>query len=132
VKPATTYSKGISPRRCCVRNALEQPRHFERRRHERFVLSEPVTIRTSYSEMIGSLLEISRSGGTLDISSGFVPGIGTEMALTLGDNKYLWARACRVEGGIVAIEFPLAFDEIEDLLRIEQRGVSIYVNRKLR
>lgn len=82
--------------------------------------------------MIGSLLEISRSGGALDISSGFVPGIGTEMALTFGDNKHLWARACRVEGRIVAIEFPLAFDDVEDLLRIEQRGVDIYASRKHR
>jgi len=82
--------------------------------------------------MTGSIVQISSSGAVLDIACGLVPGVGTELGFALRDNKHLWGRVCRVDGSVVAILFPAAFDEIEELLSLEQRGVEIYANRQPR
>lgn len=132
VKQASKLSFGSAQRHCNGRADPARPVQIERRRHDRFILAEPVLVSTSYSEMAGKFMEISISGASLEIVSGFMPGIGTEIALKLCDNKHLWGRACRVQGSIVAIEFPLVYDDVEDLLRVERRGVEIYASRNWR
>lgn len=130
MKPARRHLHGSALHTCYGRSVAPMPRLIERRRHERFVLLEPVTIRTCYSELIGNIVEISNSGCALEISSGFTPGIGTEMALTLRDNKHLWSSVRRVDGNVVAVEFPLDFNEIDCLIQLEQRGMDVYAGRQ--
>lgn len=109
-----------------ARAASEWPRLLERRKHERFSLGERVAITAPHSQMIGTLIELSNWGTSLSISSGFVPGVGTEMSLMLRDHKHLWGRVRRTNGAIVALEFLTPVECIQDILRIELRGTEVY------
>lgn len=104
-------------------------RLINRRMHERIALFEPVAIRTSYAEMTGRLLNLSNSGAAIDIRNGLLPGLGEEMAVTLRDKKHLWGRACRIDGGVVGIQFSGLVDQLDELRWIELRGWTIYAGR---
>ena len=104
-------------------------RLINRRMHERILLSEPITIRTSYAEMTGRLLNLSNCGAAIEIRHGLLPGLGEDLALTLHDKKHLWGRACRIDGGIVAIQFSSLDGQFDELRWIEQRGWNVYAGR---
>lgn len=104
-------------------------RLFDRRRHPRIVLAEQVSIRTPHCLLDGRLVDLSSTGAAIAIVSGFVPGLGEELSLSLRDGKHLWGLACRIDGGTVAIRFPLALDPVDDLLCIELRGLGVYTSR---
>ena len=108
---------------------IPRVRLINRRMHERIPLSEPIIIRTSYAEMTGRLLNLSNCGAAIDIRNGLLPGLGEDLAVTLRDNKHLWGRTCRVDGGVVAIQFSSMDDQFDELCWIEQRGWNVYANR---
>ena len=91
-------------------------RVIERRRHERFSIVEPVSLGISYARMGGWIVDLSALGAAVEISDGFVPGIGESIGLTLRDRKHFWGRACRINDRVLAIEFLVAVDGVHHLL----------------
>lgn len=111
------------------RGRTAAPGFKEGRRATRLALAEPVVLRTPYAELSAWLIDMSPSGLAVSVTNGFMPGCGEEVAVTLRDGKHLWGYCRRIDGAVLAIEFPVAIADMDELVSLELRGAEIYRGR---
>lgn len=94
-----------------------------RRRDARHAHAERIVVSTQWGEVVGWLVDLSRSGAQVCIANGLVPMEGDDVMLRLSDGRCICATTAWIGDDAIGLAFDQLLPAIEDILWIEQRDL---------